>query len=85
MRVQAGLVEGRDGAVQRHDLLRTGAPGDHGGDIGGVDRQLHVEAGVCVAAQVGPMRQRLLPCGAGGREGTAGQIVEGRLVRGDDG
>ena len=82
-----GLVEvvgTGDGGAQRRTLPGVGAPGDERRHGGGVELDLTVEHRVVVGAQGLPVRDRGVPVGALRRLGLALDVVEGRLVGGDE-
>ena len=59
----------------------AGAPGDHGGDLGGVDLDLSVEVGALFGRQGAPIVHRLHERLALRRERAAFDVGEGGLVR----
>ena len=86
MRFRRGAARSdlRHAGIDRHGMLRTRAPGDHGGDFTGVEDDLVVETGPGVACEPAPHPHRPLEQRALRRITPPAQIAEGRLIRGDE-
>ena len=71
-------------AGQRHALAGVGAPRDERRDLGGVERDDLVELGVVVGDEARPVGDRLVPRLTLRRVRAALDVVERRLVGGDE-